>query len=232
MKRLALLMLAAFACGGSKPQVNEPTPGESQATPPPTPVGPDTSGEPGQPPATAPVPPETQPAQPPAPPSAPAAVTFELKNEGKSDLNFGVTKGWGPVIFAYTGKPPKAKSVILFESACTASCDTPVDAVCPDCPEPANKKEEQAMQRIETAAPGATLTVPWDGKVLVYEKAPGKKRCKCFRRVDPEAGSYTVKACGLRASTEAGKPSRPVCAETAMTVGAGAPATVTLSFPK
>jgi hypothetical protein len=167
-------------------------------------------------------------------------VTFEIKNEGASALNFGVTKGWGPVIFAYTGKPPKAKSVILFESACTASCDTPEDGVCPVCPEPANKKEEMAMQRIETAEPGATLSVPWDGKVLVYEKAVGqgpgqaKKRCKCFRKIEPAEGTYTVKACGLRASTQAGKASRPVCAEAPMTITAGAPPpqAVTLSFPK
>jgi hypothetical protein len=168
------------------------------------------------------------------PPPRAEGTTFELKNEGQGDLKFGVTKGWGPVIFAYTGKPPKAKSVMLFSSACTASCDTPAEGVCPVCPEPKNKKEEQAMARTQTAAAGGSVVVPWDGKVLVYEKAPGKKHCKCWKKVEPAADTYTVKACGLRAATEAGKGSKPVCAETQVTLGPGAtnPPTISLGFPK
>jgi hypothetical protein len=160
-------------------------------------------------------------------------VTFELKNDGASDLNFATTKGWQPVIFAFTGKPPKAKSILMFPTACTASCDSDASEICPVCPEPKNKKEEEQMAKHETATAGSSLTVAWDGKVFAYEKAkvPGKK-CQCWRKVDPPAETYTVKACGLRASKEAGTASRPVCAQTSMVLPLTEPSTtVTVTFP-
>src|SRR5262249_51888971 len=105
--------------------------------------------------AAAPVSPQTPatPSAPVTPPAAAPAVTFELRNDGDSDLVFTTTKGWQSVLFAYTGKPPKAKTEFLFEAACTASCDAG-DNACPSCPEPKNKKEELAMAKKETAAPG------------------------------------------------------------------------------
>jgi hypothetical protein len=224
MKRLLVIALAA--CGGSQPPVSEPLVGDTHETvssPPPDAAapGPDAAA---------------------APPDAGAAVapvmggpTFELVNAGSGDLNFGVTKGWGPVIFAYTGKPPKARSVILFPSSCTASCDAGPEEICPVCKEPETKKEELAMARLETVPAGSSFRVPWDGKVRVYEKAPGgPKGCKCFRAMDPAPGTYTVKACGLRPPSQPGKPSRPVCTETPVTVAAGSPLppTITLSFAK
>ncbi len=45
------------------------------------------------------------------PDAAPPAVSFVLENHGKTDLSFAVDKGWQPVLFAYSGKPPKAKSM-------------------------------------------------------------------------------------------------------------------------
>jgi hypothetical protein len=222
VRSILLMLLAAAACGGSKGQVADPEPplGESTATP----------SSPAAPPALEPAPPapaeETS-----APPTAP--VTFVLENEGEGELNFGVTKGWGLVLFSYTGKPPKAKAVILFEAACTASCDAPPAEVCPSCPEPQTKKEEQAMARIETVPAGGSISVPWDGKILVYDKAPGKKRCKCWHKMDPPADTYTIKACGLRAPKEAGKPSLPVCTETQVALGPGElPAQINLTFAK
>jgi hypothetical protein len=218
---IALPLAALWACGGSQPQVNEPFPGEEHVpTPPATGVPPVPPAE-GTPDAgVAPSLPEV------------SGSVIELRNEADTPIHFGVTKGWGPIIFAYTGKPPKAKSVILFETACTASCDTSPDEICPVCPEPATKKEELAMARTETAEAGQSLRVPWDGKIRVYQKAPGTK-CKCFTATDPPADSYTVKACGLRPPREPGKPSRPVCAEAVLRMGgAEAAPPIVLSFPK
>jgi hypothetical protein len=175
-------------------------------------------------------PPPTEPVKPAPPPAA--AATFELKNDGDGDLVFTTTKGWQPVLFAYTGKPPKAKTVFLFETACTASCDAG-DNVCPVCPAPKNKKEELAMAKTETAAAGKSILVPWDGKTVVYEKAPNgrnPKTCKCFTKADPPPDSYTIKACGLRASKVAGKPSKAVCTETTLALPLQPGQTVSLSF--
>src|SRR5262249_29944559 len=136
----------------------------------------------------------------------PEGRSIELKNDGDGGLAFGTTKGWGLVVIAYTGKPPKAKSVQLFESYCTASCATPDAEICPVCKEPKNKKEELAMAKTESAASGGSIKVPWDGKVFVYEKTKGKHHCKCWNKVDPPAETYTVRACGRRPAKEPGKP--------------------------
>jgi hypothetical protein len=233
MRRLLAIALSAAACGGSQPPVNEPLPGDSHETVT-APEAPDAPAA-GDPTVVGPRPGEPTPDAGVAP-VAPSVSSFEIQN-GSADrpLNFGTTKGWGPLIFAYTGKPPKAKAVILFESACTASCDSAPEELCPECKEPETKKEELAMARLESVPPGGTLRVPWDGKVRVYQKAPGgRKGCKCFKTIDPTEGAYTVKACGLRPPTEPGKPSTPVCTETQMVVGPGTPVppSITLSFKK
>ncbi len=227
---LAFLAIALAACGGGAPEAKPtpPPPGESHATAPPAPAAPDVA--PGE------VRPQTQPEEqmgirPPAP--RPEGKVIELKNDGDSELMFGVTKGWQPVIFAYTGKPPKAKPILLFESYCTASCSAPEDEVCPVCKEPKNKKEELAMAKYETAPAGGSVKVPWDGKMLVYQKASGKHRCKCWSKADPPPDTYTIKACGLRPATQPGKPSKPTCAQTEVTLGPGeSPPTITLTFAK
>lgn len=231
---LAFLVIVA-ACGGGQAQTPPAVPGETH-TPSSTPavtapdMAPTAPGETTAPPPTTPTPPEQPQIRPPVPPPV-AGTTIELKNDGEGDLMFSTTKGWQSLVFAYTGKPPKAKSVMLFEGYCTASCDSG-DGVCPVCPEPKNKKEELAMAKSETAAAGGSIKVPWDGKVFVYEKAPGKHHCKCWHKVDPPADTYTIKACGLRPSKEPGKPSKPVCSETQAALGGATPATITISFPK
>lgn len=228
MKRFVCVVLAAAACGGGSKQVHELTPEEElhAKTPPATPVGvaPVGVAPPGE------TPPATQPSEPVAPP-APSGPVIELRNEAQEPLNFGVTKGWGLVIFGYTGKPPKAKAVTLFESVCSASCDAPAEEICPVCEQPQTKKEEQEQAKTETIAPGATFKVPWDGQLRVYEKAPGKK-CKCWKKAEPPADSYTIKACGLRPPKIKGKPSRPVCVETVVSLGSGPPPAIVLSFTK
>jgi hypothetical protein len=238
---LALTVAAALAaCGGAAPAVTPtPPPGEVHVKPSttngplPAPAAPDVApvapGEASVEPA--PAPPEEKPA--PRPVMRPAGTIIELKNDGEGELLFSTTRGWQPVIFAYTGKPPKAKAVMLFASNCTASCDVPADEVCPVCAAPTTKKEELAMAKVETAAPGGSVKVPWDGKVYVYEAAPGKKKCKCWRKVDPPADTYTIKACGLRAAQAKGKASKPVCVETQVTLGGpDAPHTIALGFGK
>jgi hypothetical protein len=236
-RRQFAFVVVLAACGGSSQStVNEPvqSPGATHvAEAPPAPAAPDVAAPaPGEP-AARPAPPEDSGAAM-IRPSIPRGTTIELKNEGDGDLMFAVTKGWQPVIFAYTGKPPKAKPVLLFASHCTASCDAPEGEVCPVCAEPKTKKEEAKMAKYETAAAGRSVLVPWDGKVFLYAKSAGKKSCKCWSKADPPADSYTIKACGLRPSTQAGKPSKPVCAETQVALGGGAGAgqTITLTFPK
>jgi hypothetical protein len=234
MKKYVIACVVAAACGGSKGKVSEPQPpppGDTHATPPPAPAAPDAApatSEETRPPAAT----EAPAIRPPQPPVS--GVEIELKNSGETDVTFGVTKGWAPVIFAYTGKPPKAKSVILFDNPCSASCDTPEEGICPSCPEPKNKKEEQKMAKIETAPAGGSVKVHWDGKVLTYDKAPGKKKCKCWKKSDPQADSYTIKACGIRRAKETGKASKPVCTETVVTLGPGetSPKNITLDFAK
>src|SRR5215470_3068773 len=233
---ILVICSSGASCGGGQAQTPPPAaPGETHAsTTPPAVAAPDVAPTaPGEPSTTAPtptpIPPPTP--SPPAPPTPVTGTTIELKNDGEGDLLFSTTKGWQSLVFAYTGKPPKAKSVMLFEGYCTASCDSG-DKVCPVCPEPKNKKEELAMAKSETAAAGGSIKVPWDGKIFVYEKAPGKHHCKCWRKVEPPADTYTIKACGLRPSKEPGKPSKPVCSETQAALGGAAPATITISFPK
>jgi hypothetical protein len=230
MFRISFALLAAVAaCGGGSTETKPtppPAPGETHAAAP-GPAAPDVAGEPAPSP---PPQPESVATRPPLP--KPEGRVIELKNDGDGELAFGVTKGWQPVVFAYTGKPPKAKSIQLFESYCTASCAASDAEICPVCKEPKNKKEELAMVKTESAPAGGSVKVPWDGKIFVYDKAKGKHHCKCWSKADPPADSYTIRACGRRPATEPGKPSKPTCAETQVVLGPGdqTPQTITLSF--
>jgi hypothetical protein len=174
-------------------------------------------------------------AGPPPPPYA-----FELKNEGDRELQFPIDKGWQPVLFAWTGKKPKAVPYLLFEKPCTGACDaaTP-EEICPVCKEAEKprdrQKEEKAETKREIAPAGGSVTVPWDGKVFVYEKAPKelkKKKCECWRKADPPAETFTIKACGFRPGAKAGQASTPVCAEAEVALPGITPTTITLVFPK
>lgn len=158
-------------------------------------------------------------------PAQPEGFYFDLQNAGTGELVFPVDKGWQTAIFAYTGKPPKAKSVLLFPTACSASCDVrttdPEAEVCPVCKVEEDHKKRKQQERDETkreiAPPGGSVMVPWDGQVFVYEKTKdGKRKCKCWRKAPTPPDTYTIKACGMRPSIVAGVPSTPQCAETSV----------------
>jgi hypothetical protein len=212
MKLAGSLCLALLvACGGGQKDA-ETTPGDTHETPPD-----DVGGD-----GTAPV--EVVDAGPPdAAPVPVSPVTLVFKNDGQTDLTFSLDKGWGGTVFAYSGKPPKAKPALLFPKYCTGPCDalTPEEA-CPVCKEGETPKERQAAERAETlremVAPGGTYELGWDGQVLVYEKASkeqrGKnKKCECFRKAAPEVGEYTVRACAMRTASKLNEISKTECVE-------------------
>jgi hypothetical protein len=176
-----------------------------------------------------------------APAGPPPVVTFVLENKGKSDLVFPIDKGWQTQLTAYTGKKPHAVAAILFAKACTESCEAAPETVCPDCAEEEDIKKRHQQERDETkrevAPVGGAVEVPWDGKVVAYEKAPKgvgpKKKCECWRKVDPEPGLYTIMACGIRPAAKAGDASKPACAETKIDLPPAQPGgRVTISFSK
>ena len=85
----------------------------------------------------------------------------------------------------------------------------------------------------EVVAPGASLDLPWDGQVFVYEKTRGanRQRCECYRTEEVPPETYTVKVCGLRLTKSAAKSTKLQCAETTMTVPADEPQVITVEFP-
>ena len=169
-----------------------------------------------------------------APP--PAAVTFVLKNTAEDELAFDMNKGWQPNIFAYSGKPPKAKLILMFPTFCTAACTAADADRCPVCEAPDKVKDVIAAQKVEKVAPGAELDVPWDGQAFVYQKTKamvdGKKtRCQCYSTEPAPPATYTVKACGLRITTQVGTVSTQQCATGEMTLPVTEPIRVELEFP-
>lgn len=166
----------------------------------------------------------------------PPAVTFQLVNQADEDLVFSVEKGWQTVFIAFSGQPPKAKPILMFPKHCTASCELSAEEVCPVCQTPETVREVKAAEKQVVVAPGASLEVPWDGQVLVYEKTRGKRngrtqRCECYRTEEVPPETYTVRACGLRLTKSASKSTRLQCADTTMTAPSGEPQVVTLEFP-
>ncbi|HTE52357.1 MAG TPA: hypothetical protein VK698_16010 [Kofleriaceae bacterium] len=164
----------------------------------------------------------------------PPAVTFVLKNSDATELAFNMDLGWQPNLFAYTGKPPRAVSILMFAKFCTASCDVAQEERCPICEQPEKAKDILAAQKMEKVAPGEELEVPWDGQMFVYEKTRGKRkaRCECHRPEPAPAGTYTVKACGLRLTTTAEERSKLQCVEAEMTLPSDEPQRVELDFGK
>lgn len=229
MLRHGLAMVAfGVACGGggSKGDTAGPTPGEGTGGDLETPGE---GGGPAEGGADAGTGETTEPAGP------PALVTFVLKNSHTEELAFNMDRGWGINIFAYTGKPPKAKSIMMFPKHCTTACSLDEAEKCPVCPEPEKVKDIKAAQKLEKVAAGGTLEVPWDGQALVYSKTKGaasgkSKKCECHAPEAPADGEYTVKACGLRLTTEVGKTSQLQCVETRMTLPATEPVKVELDF--
>lgn len=221
---IAALVLLPSACGGKGESAGgATTPGQSQGG------GDMGAGAAGMGAADAGVMPADA-----APP--PAAVTFVLKNTAEEELAFDMNKGWQPNIFAYSGKPPKAKLILMFPTFCTAACTAEDADRCPVCEQPDKVKDVIAAQKVEKVAPGAELDVPWDGQAFVYQKTKAmvdgkRKRCQCYSTEPAPAATYTVKACGLRITTEVGKASTQQCATGEMTLPVTEPVRVELEFP-
>jgi hypothetical protein len=154
-----------------------------------------------------------------------------LRNSHDVDLAFNMDYGWQPNLFAYTGKPPRAVSILMFPKFCTASCEASSEERCPVCEQPEKASDVLAAQKLERVAPGEELEVPWDGQVFLYQKTKARKaRCECHRTEPAPEGTYTVKACGLRLTTTAEERSRLQCVEGEMTLPAEEPLRVELDF--
>jgi hypothetical protein len=170
------------------------------------------------------------------PPAPPPAVMFELHNAGTDELVFSLDLGWQPVLFAFSGKPPKATSILMFAKHCTAACEVDEADRCPHCPRPEGAKKQREAAVREVVAPGETLEVPWDAEVFVYEKTRGTRndravRCECYTKEPVLPETYTVRACGLRLTTQASTASKLQCADATMTVPSDEPQVVRLEFP-
>lgn len=226
LRHLVAVLAVCVACGGSgKGETSGPRAGESSGGDLETPAGGGEGGAEG----------EGADAGPTEPTGPAAAVTFVLKNSHSEELAFNMDRGWGINIFAYTGKPPKAKTIIMFPKHCTTACSLDEAERCPVCPEPEKVKDIKAAQKMEKVAPGASLEVPWDGQALVYSKTKGaasgkSKKCECHAPEAAPDGEYTVKACGLRLTTEVGKNTQLQCVEGTMTLPASEPIKVELDF--
>lgn len=232
MGKLSVFVVALLlGCGGSQNPANSEPLGDThveseaeglndQAAPAGLEAGEEsTTGEPGE-----------------AVPEEAPAVTFRLVNTAKEDLVFSVDKGWQPVIFAFSGEPPNAKSILMFPKFCTASCDAAAEERCPYCPEPENVREVKASEQRQVVAAGSSIDVPWDGEVFVYEKTRGKqdgrsKRCDCYRKQAVPPETYTVRACGLRLTKTAKRSTKYQCVDGSMSFPAEGPQVVTLEFP-
>ncbi len=169
-------------------------------------------------------------------PKTAAAVTFRLKNTGKDELVFSLDKGWQPVIFAFSGKPPNAKGIMMFPRHCTAACDLDEGARCPACPKPEKVKDVKAAEKREVIAPGKVHEVTWDGMVHVYKKTRGDRdgnqvKCDCYQREKVPPETYTVRACGLRLTKSAKKSTKYQCIEGSMTFPSDGPQVVEFEFP-
>jgi hypothetical protein len=228
LRHLVAVLAAGVACGGGgggKGETSGPGAGESSGGDLETPANGGEGGAEGEGADAGP----TEPAGP------PAAVTFVLKNSHSEELAFNMDRGWGINIFAYTGKPPKAKTIVMFPKHCTTACSLDEAERCPVCPEPEKVKDIKAAQKMEKVAPGESLEVPWDGQALVYSKTRGaasgkSKKCECHAPEAAPDGEYTVKACGLRLTTEVGKNTQLQCVEGTMTLPASEPIKVELDF--
>ncbi len=170
------------------------------------------------------------------PPVSKDPVTFVIKNSGSKDLVFSIDRGWQPVIFGFSGKPPKAKPIIMFPKFCTASCDADEAERCPYCPQPKRVRDVRKAEKRETVEPGKTLEVPWDAQVHVYGRTTGKqkgrsKRCECYSKAPVPAESYTIRACGLRVTKSARHRSKLQCVDASMTMPSDGPVRVELDFP-
>jgi hypothetical protein len=230
--RLASILIlgAATACSGASTASNSGnTPGQSHST---SGSGDDVDTATGEPLDSA-----LDAGAPAVDAGPPAAVTFVLKNSADEDLALNMDKGWQPILFAYSGKPPNAKSILMFPTHCTSSCEAAAEEMCPECPEPEKVKDIKEAQSLERIPPGGSKEVPWDGLQYKYKRTKGKSgrrtvRCKCFTQEETPPETYTVKACGLRLTKTAKVSSKYQCVESTMTLPSEEPLRVELDFGK
>lgn len=145
-------------------------------------------------------------------------VTFVLRNSGDDSLFINMDKGWQAVIFAFSGQPPNAKSLVMYPVHCMAPCDSEADAICPVCEEPKRAKAILAAENHDEVLPGEVREVRWDGLSYVSERGVGTRNgksvtCQCYQTTTPAPASYTIRACALRKTKTAKKSSRYICAE-------------------
>ncbi len=165
----------------------------------------------------------------------PSPVTFILKNTGEDSLFLNMDKGFAAVIYAYSGKPPNAKSILMFPTHCTSACDAAPEDICPLCEEPKQANAIKAAENHDEVKPGDSRKVPWDAQVFSYKKTKGKRdgrkvRCRCYETVEPPPEEYIIKACGLRKTQSAKKASKYQCVTSTMTLPVTEPVTVELDF--
>lgn len=166
-----------------------------------------------------------------------APVTFVIKNSDTEELFLNMDKGWQAVIYAYSGTPPNAKSILMFPTHCTNSCDASPEEVCPVCVELVRAKDIKAAEDHDAVAPGDSRSVPWDGMIFTYQNAKGtqngkKARCKCSTLEEPPPETYTIKACGLRKTKTSKERSKYQCVESTLTLPVVEPVVVELDFAK
>lgn len=222
---LPILLAGIFACGGSNAAESK-TPGMDHKTP----VGDGDTDIDSPLTSTAPDAGVTT--------STPASpVTFVLKNSAKESLFINMDKGFAAVIYAYSGQPPNAKSILMFPTHCTASCDSAPEDICPVCEEPTRANDIKAAEKHDEVKPGDVRTVPWDGMVFDYKKTKGtqsgkRARCRCFESVEPPPEEYIIKACGLRKTQTAKQASKYQCVTGTLTLPITDPVVVELDFTK
>ncbi len=227
----ALIAVLGTACGGTDKRTVGTTPGDTHVAlgnTAETPVDQDiqdTDLHEKTPDATPAVDPNSEvPVVPETDPDSSPEITFVIKNQAEGPLTLNMDKGWQAVIFSYRGTPPNAKSMLMFPTHCTASCDADKAEVCPYCPAPTRARDIKAAEKQDDVSPGDTREVKWNLLAFDYEKTRGTRngkknaRCNCYREVAPEPGTYTVKACGLRKTKDAKKRSQYQCVETQMTL--------------
>lgn len=166
-----------------------------------------------------------------------APVTFVITNSHSEDLSLNMDKGWQAVISAYSGQVPNAKSMLMFPTHCTASCDSAPEEICPVCEELVRAKDIKAAEKHDEVAPGESREVPWDGMAFTYKKAKGtrdgkKARCECYETVEPQPETYTIQACGLRKTKTSKERSKYQCVQSTLTLPVTEPVVVELDFGK
>ncbi|MCP4443713.1 MAG: hypothetical protein GY811_00010 [Myxococcales bacterium] len=242
MKTLALakvlaagfLLAAQVSCGGTQStREGGGTPGQSHST---SSASGDEVTDGGDDDIDAPLgsPPPVVATDPPAAASD-SPVTFVLKNSGNESLFLNMDKGWSAVIYAYSGTPPNAKSILMFQTHCTASCDSAPEDVCPLCEAPERLAEIRAAENHDEVAVGDQRAVPWDGLAFSYKKTRGTRnnkhvRCSCSTTAEPAPETYTIKACGLRKTQSAKSRSKYQCVESTISLPVTEPVTVELDF--